>query len=79
MAAWIEDYNARHRHSGLNYNTPNQAHDGTHAEAHKQRQSTLDAYYHQNPERFRKRPIASALPTHSGINYEETTQLPQTA
>ncbi|WP_449373970.1 IS3 family transposase [Arthrobacter psychrolactophilus] len=79
MAAWIEDYNTRHRHSGLNYYTPTQAHDGTHVEAHRQRQATLDAYYHQHPERFRQPPIAPALPTHSGINYDETTQLPQAA
>jgi putative transposase len=79
MAAFITDYNARHRHSGIKYYTPNQAHDGTHHQVHQQRQATLDNYYKQHPERFRKRPLASALPISAGINYEKNPKLPQTA
>jgi transposase InsO family protein len=79
MAAFITDYNARHRHSGLNYYTPNQAHDGTHQQIHQHRQETLDTYYQQHPERFRKRPLAPALPNSAGINYQNNPKLPQTA
>lgn len=79
MAAFLTDYNTRHRHSGLNYYTPNQAHDGTHADVHLQRQKTLDDYYQQHPERFRKPPIARALPATAGINNLNNPKLSQTA
>ena len=79
MAAFFADYNIRHRHSGLNYYTPDTVHNGDVEQARLQRQATLDACYARNPHRYRRRPTAPNAPDHSGINYKETTQLPQTA
>jgi len=79
MAAFFADYNTRHRHSGLNYYTPDTVHNGDVEQARRQRQETLDACYTRNPHRYRSKPTAPAVPAHAGINYKETNQLSQTA
>jgi putative transposase len=79
MAAFFTDYNTHHRHSGLNYYTPDTVHHGLVQHARQQRQSTLDACYARNPSRYRLRPAAPGSPLTAGINNKETTPLPQTA
>jgi transposase InsO family protein len=77
-AAFFADYNANHRHSGLNYHTPDETHHGTTEARRLQRQHTLDAYYQANPHRFRNRPTAKAAPAVAGINTQQP-KLSQTA
>lgn len=79
MGAFITDYNAHHRHSGLNYYTPNDVHYGRTEHVCQKRQATLEAYYAAHPERFPRKPIAAAAPTHAGINTKDNTTLSQTA
>jgi transposase InsO family protein len=79
MAAFFTDYNTRHRHSGLNYYTPDTVHHGLVEQVRQKRQATLDACHARNPHRYRARPTAPAAPGHAGINYKHTTQLSQTA
>ena len=79
MAGFFADYNASHRHSGLNYYTPDTVHEGRVEQARQRRQATLNACHARNPHRFRSRPTAPGAPGHAGINYKETTQLLQTA
>lgn len=79
MNAFFAGYNSHHRHSGLNYYTPDTVHHGLAEQARRQRQRTLDACYARNPHRYRRRPTAPGIPTWAGINHKETTQLSQTA
>ncbi|GGI70840.1 IS3 family transposase [Pseudarthrobacter scleromae] len=80
MAAFFSNYNTHHRHSGLNYYTPNTVHHGLTHHARLQRQVTLDACYARNPHRYRRRPVAPTAPLTAGINNNnETTPLSQTA
>lgn len=74
-AQFLHQYAQHHRHSGLGHYTPASVHYGTAYTVQQQRQQTLDRYYQQHPERFRKPPTAPALPTPTGIN----TPLSQTA
>ena len=79
MAAFYTNYNTNHRHSGLNYYTPDTVHHGRVEQARTQRQGTLDACYARNPHRYRHKPSAPGIPPVAGINQKETTPLPQTA
>jgi len=79
MAAFFADYNANHRHSGLNYYTPDIVHNGHADRARRQRQATLDATYARHPHRYRNKPRAASAPAHAGINHKETNPLSQTA
>ncbi|MDQ0619096.1 IS3 family transposase [Arthrobacter globiformis] len=79
MAAFFTNYNANHRHSGLNYYTPDTVHHGLIEQARRQRQQTLDACYARNPHRYRRKPTAPGIPPVAGINHKETTRLSQTA
>lgn len=78
MAAYFADYNANHRHSGLNYYTPDGVHEGQANQTRRRRQATLDACYARNPHRYRNKPAAPGVPPHAGINHK-TNQLSQTA
>lgn len=78
MAAFFADYNATHRHSGLNYYTPDTVHEGRADQAHQRRQATLNACHARNPHRYRNKPTAPAAPAHAGINHK-TNPLSQTA
>lgn len=78
MAAFFGDYNANHRHSGLNYYTPDTVHEGRVHKARRRRQATLDACHARNPHRYRNKPTAPAPPSHAGINHK-TNPLSQTA
>lgn len=60
-------YQSEHRHSGLARHTPESVYHGTADTIRAQRQTHLDHYYQQHPERFQKPPKALTLkPT--GIN-----------
>jgi putative transposase len=79
MTAFFTDYNANHRHSGLNYYTPDTIHHGRVEHARRQRQVTLDACYARNPHRYRNQPSAPGVPPKAGINNKQTNPLSQTA
>lgn len=79
MAAFIADYNANHRHSGLRYYTPDDVHYGRAELVRARRQAALEARHCAHPERFRNDPIAAGPPTRAGINSPENTELSQTA
>jgi transposase InsO family protein len=79
MARFFADYNASHRHSGLNYYTPDTVHHGDVEQVRRRRQATLDSCYARNPHRYRHRPTAPSAPGPAGINHKETNQLSQTA
>ena len=78
MTAFFADYNTNHRHSGLNYYTPDTVHEGRVEQARRRRQTTLNACHARHPHRYRNKPTAPAAPAHAGINYK-TNQLSQTA
>jgi transposase InsO family protein len=67
-ARFFDAYNTDHRHSGLNYYTPDDIHHGTTATRRRQRQNALDTYYQDHPHRFRRRPPTTPAPTTAGIN-----------
>jgi putative transposase len=71
---FLHQYATEHRHSGLNYYTPQQVHTGTAADIQQQRQQHRTNYYNQHPERFRHPPQASAIPTQTGINIKHLSQ-----
>ncbi|MGM0929812.1 MAG: IS3 family transposase [Actinomycetota bacterium] len=79
LAAFVTDYNANHRHSGLNYYTPNDVHHGLAEQTRKKRQAHLNTYYSAHPERFPRKPLAARPPAHAGINTHEKPALSQTA
>lgn len=66
-------YNSHHRHSGIGLYTPNEVHNGTWRQTHARRQAALNAYYAQNPGRFRAHPTAPTAPEWSGINSKGPT------
>lgn len=65
---FLHRYATAHHHSALGRHTPAQIHYGTAAAVQTQRQARLDAYWAQHPQRFRRRPMAPALPGPTGIN-----------
>ena len=79
MDQFFAAYNAHHRHSGLNFYTPDTVHHGLIEQARRHRQQTLDVCYARNPHRYRRRPTAPGIPPTAGINHKQPTQLSQTA
>ena len=76
-AAFFNDYNTNHRHSGIGLHTPADVHFGRANEVREQRQHVLDAAYTARPERFRRRPTAPKIPDTAWINRpEEEPPLP---
>lgn len=71
---FLHRYATEHRHSGLGYHTPADAFTGTAADTQNQRQTALDQYWTEHPERFRRRPTAPALPKPTGINTPKLSQ-----
>jgi len=68
IATFLAGYSNHHRHGSLGRQTPASVHHGTTATIHQQRQDTLDRYWHDHPERFRRRPTAPHEPQSTGIN-----------
>lgn len=64
----MREYATEHRHRGLNWYTPGAVFDGTAAEVQVARQEMLDVVFAAHPERYRRRPLALALPGPTGIN-----------
>lgn len=52
FAGFVDWYNNEHRHSGIDYVTPHQRHNGQHYAILETRQKTLDAAAAAHPERF---------------------------
>lgn len=65
---FLHRYATEHRHSGLGRHTPAAVHYGITAHIQQSRQHSLDLYWAQHPERFRRRPSAPKLPQPTGIN-----------
>lgn len=65
---FLHRYSTEHRHSGLGRYTPHAVHFGTAETQRLKRQERLDTYWTEHPERFRKQPLAPALPKPTGIN-----------
>ena len=73
-------YNHEHRHSGIGLHTPASVHFGTAGQVQQQRQATLHAAYHSNPNRFRhRRPEPPKLPAAAWINQPSREALIQTS
>ncbi|UAL30385.1 DDE-type integrase/transposase/recombinase [Nocardioides rotundus] len=53
---FVEGYNHRHHHGGLEGHTPHDVHHGTWTGVHHRRQNTMDALYAAHPERFASPP-----------------------
>ena len=69
VSTYTDWYNHHHRHSGIGLYTPNDVHNGSWRATHARRQTALNAYYQQNPGRFRGHPpTAQPAPDWSGIN-----------
>ena len=65
---FLHEYATERRHSALGRHTPASVFFGTAELIQQQRQQTLDKYYEQHPERFRRPPKAPKLPQPTGIN-----------
>ena len=70
MAAFVDDYNHLHRHTGIGLNTPADVHYGLAAAKAAERSVTLSAARALNPERFSTStdPKILALPGSAWIN-----------
>jgi putative transposase len=75
---FFEHYNHRHRHSGLALLKPADVHSGRGNTVIAARQTVLDTFHAQHPQRFRKPPLAPQLPAAVWINkpQEDTSQHP---
>jgi transposase InsO family protein len=71
MAAFTTWYNHEHRHSGIGLHTPASVHYGTAEDVRAARQTTLDAAYADQPERFNRPPTAPRIPQRATINDPE--------
>jgi len=72
--AW---YNDQHCHSGIGYMTPHSVHYGHAAALRVVRQTTLDAAFRANPNRFKnKRPQLPPMPTAAWINPPPEEKMP---
>jgi putative transposase len=68
-------YNHQHRHSGLGLMTPADVHHDNTEAVIAARQSVLDDFYLQHPERFRKPPHPPRLPEAVWINKPQDMML----
>lgn len=67
-AAFIDWYNADHRHSGIAWHTPQSVFDGTWIDIQQARQTVLDDAWRANPQRFTEPPKSPPLPIEVWIN-----------
>jgi hypothetical protein len=81
--AWAEGfvawYNHDHHHSGLEGHTPADVHDGTWAEVHQHRVTTMTRLHAAHPERFRHPPVIKTPMAQVAINQPTTHDRLQTA
>ena len=75
---FVEDYNHRHHHVGLEGHTPHDVHHGTWVQVHHQRVATMTAIYQAHPERFSTRPRIRTPMAQVAINHPTTDERLQT-
>jgi putative transposase len=76
MHTFVKWYNEHHRHSGLEYYTPNDVHSGTHVGKKITRDLALAEAYSRNPNRFVKGiPTAKSAPNVVWINKPKTEEV----
>ena len=75
---FVEDYNHRHHHVGLEGHTPHDVHHGTWVQVHHQRVATMTAIYQTHPERFSTRPRIRTPMAQVAINHPTTDERLQT-
>lgn len=75
---FVEDYNHRHHHAGLEGHTPHDVHHGTWVQVHHQRVATMTAIYQAHPERFSTRPRIRTPMAQVAINHPTTDERLQT-
>jgi putative transposase len=80
--AWAADfvdwYNHRHHHSGLEGHTPADVHYGTWREIHAQRVAAMEQLYATHPERFTQPPTIHSPMAQVAINHPTTDERLQT-
>lgn len=79
LADYVPWYNDHHKHSGIALFSPAQVHDGTWEQAWQTRDTTLQRYYNEHPERFHTRPRTPAPASTVGINLPNENPQMQTA
>lgn len=79
IAAFVQRYNADHRHSGLAGFTPDDVHDGTWPAQAMKRQALLDTSYQAHPGRYRNPPTLQTPPGTVWINKPEPMDVSQAA
>jgi putative transposase len=65
---FFDEYNHRHRHSGIGWHTPASVHHGLARAIRTRRQAVLDDAWKRHPERHRRRPTAPRIPAEAWIN-----------
>ena len=75
---FFDQYNHRHRHSGIGLHTPADVHFGRADHIRAQRQLVLDAAYTARPDRFTRPPHAPHVPEATWINQPPETPLTTT-
>lgn len=80
--AWAADfvdwYNHRHHHTGLEGHTPTHMHHGTWHEVHAQRVAAMEHLYATHPERFTRPPVLHTPMAQVAINHPTTDERLQT-
>lgn len=80
--AWAADfvdwYNHRHHHAGLEGHTPANVHTGTWREVHAHRVAAMEQLHAAHPERFTKPPVVRAPMAQVAINHPITDERLQT-
>ena len=69
-ADFVEGYNHRHHHAGLEGHTPHDVHHGTWTGVHHRRQAAMDSLYTAHPERFTHPPRVPTPMAQVAINQE---------
>lgn len=77
-ALFVDWYNHRHHHSGLEGHTPHDVHHGTWREVHTQRVAAMGQLYTDHPERFTTRPRVHTPMAQVAINHPTTDERLQT-
>ena len=75
LVRFFDWYNNEHRHSGIGLVTPAQRHSGEDKIVYRERQTVLEAFYQQHPERFvHGIPVPPQLPGEVWINKPDQAQ-----
>lgn len=77
-AEFVDWYNHRHHHSGLEGHVPAQIHHGTWHHTHARRVDAMDKLYAEHPERFARPPTVRTPMAQVAINHPTTDERLQT-